>query len=73
MTNAISQAYLDGIREGRSLLNAWLAEGLDDVAELARVSLANAQERCRMFDASTDIGQLTRGERDFWRNQIRKS
>lgn len=65
MANAITQAYLDGISEGR----AWVKKhGLAD----AHAHLDNLERTCRMFDASSAVGQMLRGERDFWRNQIKK-
>ena len=57
--------YLEGIREGR----AWLREyGAAD----ARDHLSNLERTCKSFDAQSPVGQLLRGERDFWRNQIKK-
>lgn len=66
MTNkTVSQAYVDGILEGRAALRR---HGL----EIARQELDNLTRTCRMFDASSAVGQMLRGERDFWRNQIKK-
>lgn len=72
MTNTVSQSYLDGIRAGRELLKAWQAEGQTDTTELARASIDNLRHLCAMFDAQSPVGQLARGERDFWRNQLNK-
>lgn len=64
-TQTVSQAYLDGIREGR----AWLREyGAGD----AQAHLDNLTATARTFDAQSPVGQMLRGERDFWRNQIKK-
>ena len=62
----VTAEYLEGIREGR----AWLRKyGADDAAAL----LDNLNRTCRMFDASSAVGQMLRGERDFWRNQVKKA
>lgn len=68
----VTENYLEGIREGRSLLKAWQAEGLVDVPALARASIDNLDRLCRQFDAQAPVGQMLRGERDFWRHQLKK-
>ena len=68
----VTESYLDGIRDGRAILKAWQAEGLVDVLALARASIDNLTRTCRQFDAQLPVGQYLRGERDFWRNQIKK-
>ena len=61
----VTAHYLDGIREGR----AWLREhGMAD----ARAHLDNLTRTARTFDAQSPVGQMLRGERDFWRNQIKR-
>lgn len=65
MTRTVTAEYPDGIREGR----AWLkAHGAGD----ARALLDNLERTARMFDAQSPVGQMLRGERDFWRHQISK-
>lgn len=74
MTNAnrtVTAEYLMGISEGRALLKAWQSEGLADVGELARASLDSLSRLCAQFDAQSPVGQMMRGERDFWRNQAK--
>jgi hypothetical protein len=71
MTQTVSQYYIEGISEGVSMLKAWQAEGLTDVTELARASLTNVDRLCRQYDAQSPVGQLMRGERDFWRNKLK--
>lgn len=63
MTTHVTQAYLDGIAEGRALMRQGVtpADALPTLTEL-----------CRRFDAQSPVGQLYRGERDFWRNQLKK-
>ena len=65
MVQTVTAEYLDGIRDGR----AWLKEyGLDD----AQAHLDSIERTARTFDASSLVGQMLRGERDFWRHQIKK-
>jgi len=65
-SKTVTAEYLDGIREGR----AWLREhGAEDAPAL----LDNLNRTCRMFAAQSPVGQMLRGERDFWRNQIKLS
>jgi len=62
---AVSAEYLEGIREGR----AWLRKyGAGDAAAV----LDNLERTARTFAASSPVGQMLRGERDFWRNQLKK-
>lgn len=60
----VSEEYLEGIREGRATLKS---EGMAHAAE----HLDNLNATCWRFDAQSPVGQLLRGERDFWRNQIK--
>ena len=60
----VTQAYIDGILEGRQTLKE---HGPDVIADC----LATAERLCTMFDASSPVGQMARGERDFWRRQKR--
>lgn len=61
----VTEEYLEGIREGRDYLKA---HGSDD----ARALLDNLERTARRFDAQSPVGQMLRGERDFWRNQTKK-
>ena len=61
----VTREYLDGIMEGRSV---WKAEGATNAA----AHLDNLNRTIAGFDASSPVGQHLRGERDFWRNQIKK-
>jgi len=64
MTQTITAEYLDGIREGRSMLRQF--PDTDPAA-----ALANVEATIRSgFPASSPVGQLLRGERDFWRGQL---
>ena len=60
----VSQAYLDGILEGR----AWFKQyGMD----MAEAHLDTLTRTARTFDAQSPVGQMLRGERDFWRNKLK--
>lgn len=61
----VTAEYLDGIREGREWLNRY---GMED----AQAHLENLTATARTFAASSPVGQSLRGERDFWRNQVKK-
>lgn len=65
MPETVTQEYLDGIKEGRSSLRK---HGMS----IAREELDNLNRTICGFAASNPVGQLLRGERDFWRNQLRK-
>ena len=60
----VTQDYINGIREGRETLRRC-------GASVARQELDNLTATVRMFGASNPVGQMLRGERDFWRNQIK--
>lgn len=61
----VSDEYLMGIREGRESLRRC---GM----EVAQQELDNLTRTCRMFSASSAVGQYLRGERDFWKHQLSK-
>lgn len=62
----VTAEYLMGISEGRDYLKRFGAED-------AQAHLDNIERTIRSgFDASSPVGQMLRGERDFWRNQIKK-
>lgn len=60
----VTAEYLAGITAGRATFRL---EGMEN----AQAHLDNLVRTCRMFDASNPVGQMLRGERDFWRNQIK--
>ncbi len=62
----ISTCYLEGIRDGRAL---YRIEGLANAA----AHLDNLNRTIRQgFSANSPVGQMLRGERDFWRNRLKK-
>lgn len=64
----VSQAYLLGIREGRSLLRQFERDGIADI-ETAKRALANSRE-CLALGFSGEARDAIKGERDFWANQV---
>ena len=62
----VTQYYLMGIDEGRAWLNSY---GMDD----AEAHLDNLTRTARTFDAQSPVGQMLRGERDFWRHQVKRA
>jgi hypothetical protein len=67
----MNDAYLLGISEGRDFLNFELANGETDVAELAR-QMIDTIERNLARGFGGEMRQHMLGERDFWRNQLKK-
>lgn len=65
-SKTVTEEYLMGIREGRAMLKKY---GM----EIAHEELDNLTRTARTFTASSPVGQMLRGERDFWRNQIKKA
>lgn len=64
MTTTVTQEYLAGICEGREIFKReGLAYAHDHIAILRTTS--------KGFAASSPVGQMLRGELDFWRNQLR--
>ena len=64
MAKTVSAEYLEGIREGR----AWFKEyGMTD----AQGNLDTITRTALMFSNSSPVGQMLRGERDFWRNKLK--
>ena len=62
----VAQEYIDGIGEGRAAFKLY---GMEDAQE----RLAGLERLCKQFDASNPVGQMMRGERDFWRNKLRNA
>lgn len=65
-TQSVTQEYLMGIREGRQALRTY---GMG----VAHAHLDNLNRTIKNFDASSPVGQMLRGERDFWRKQIKNA
>jgi hypothetical protein len=61
----ITSSYLEGIVEGRAFLRK---HGLG----VARHEIENLTATIAGFSANSPVGQFLRGERDFWRHQIKR-
>jgi len=68
MPQTVTAEYLAGIKEGRAILQAHGAESAD-----AQARIDNLTATINGFAASSPVGQMLRGERDFWRNQVSKA
>lgn len=66
LNQQITGAYLNGIKEGRSFLKANPDISRADMEEIAWNCNTNANRH------SGAMADCFRGERDFWRNQIKK-
>ncbi|WP_137923916.1 hypothetical protein [Cupriavidus sp. 2SB] len=61
---SVTAEYLMGIKEGREIL---ANHGTSDISIDDRI--ANLRSTIEGFAASTPVGQMLRGERDFWLHQ----
>lgn len=66
----VSHAYLLGIREGRELLNSIVGRGETVTLSDAR-SIVSTLEALLKESFASEMADTFRGERDFWRNQIK--
>ena len=65
MTNkTVTQEYLMGIHDARQLFLRYGAEDAHEYLDSINLTL-------KAFSASSPVGRMLRGERDFWRNQIK--
>ena len=62
-TVIVQQPYIWGIQEARAFADKY---GTDDAA----AHIDNLNRTIKGFAANTAVGQMLRGERDFWRNQL---
>lgn len=63
---AVSEWYIEGITDARRDFGEHgIAIASDRLESLARL--------CKQFDASNPVGQMFRGERDFWRNKVKNA
>lgn len=63
----VTEEYLMGIREGRELLKKY---GTEEITIADRID--NLRRTMKGFAANSPVGQMLRGELDFWRNQQKK-
>lgn len=59
----VSPHYIEGIKEGRA---AFERDGIN----IAQDELRNLNSTLKGFAASSPVGQMLRGERDFWKHQL---
>lgn len=64
----VTSTYLDGIREGRSYMRTFGPIETNDMKRLRD----NAAQVAKM-NAGNAVAEFARGERDFWRNQLKKA
>lgn len=65
---SVTPEYLMGIKEGRSILEK---QETTDISIEDRIE--NLRSTIKGFAASTPVGQMLRGERDFWMHQQKLS
>lgn len=63
MTTEVSSYYIDGIKEGRAMFDK---HGISVAAD----ELSNLNSTIKGFTSSSPVGQMLRGERDFWKHQV---
>lgn len=61
----ITSEYLMGIKEGRE---SFVKYGVVDITISDRID--NLKRTLKEFSSSSPVGQMLRGELDFWRNQL---
>lgn len=67
-TQTVTAEYIEGIKEGRAILVKC------DPADIgAQARLDNLNNTIKGFCAASPVGQMLRGERDFWANQVKRS
>jgi len=57
-----------GIQEGRAILDRHGTAGIS-----IEDRIDNLNRTIKGFAANTPVGQMLRGERDFWRNQAKRT
>ena len=60
--------YIMGITEGRAFLRQFSPD-LEDMRHLE----ANCVDALKGYQSGGPVADMLRGERDFWRNQIKKA
>jgi hypothetical protein len=73
MNMRVSSFYIDGIREGRSLLNSWKRDGFDVQALLASdiESITRLRDKLARCAYTEHKIEFLDGQLDFFRNQTR--
>lgn len=65
---SVTAEYLMGIKEGREILSTY---GVQEVTIAERIE--SLRSTIKGFDASSAVGQMLRGERDFWIQQSKRT
>lgn len=65
MQTIVSEMYLEGIKDGRERLVKYDCDPQEELDSLNRT--------IRGFGASSPVGQMLRGERDFWINHLKRA
>jgi len=66
MTQTVTAEYLMGITEARKFMRAY--PHINPAMEIDTLTAT-----IKLFDAQSPVGQILRGQRDFWRNQLKKT
>ena len=66
MQTQVSQHYIDGIKEGRDALRKY---GTEQITVAERI--ANLKSTMKGFSNTSPVGEMLRGELDFWKNQAK--
>lgn len=61
-----SQFYIDGILEGAAFAKKY---GTEDAA----AHISNLNRTIKGFASNSSVGQMLRGERDYWKRQLAKA
>ena len=73
MTNkTVSQAYLDGILEGRDFMRHCVEAG-DTIDRAFMIDHIDTIERTMAQGFSGAMRDFMRGQRDFWRNKLKSA
>lgn len=62
---AITTEYLMGIKEGRETLNKYGNNGIT-----VQERIENIKSTLKGFSGNSTVGQMLKGELDFWNNQL---
>lgn len=65
MSNTVTSDYLMGITEARKFMRAY--PHINPAMEIDTLTAT-----IKLFNASSPVGQMLRGERDFWVYQLKK-
>lgn len=64
-SKTVTGEYLLGIKEGRAMFKK-------HGADIALAEIDNLNRTIKGFASTSPVGQMLRGERDFWANQVKR-